>query len=179
MEMIHKGTLSASAGGCWFCKNDGSDLFSYEFDTWLHSGCLIEALKAGKPDSEDRESLVMWRELGEAVNEPTGDMVVWTKAYRPFILGGNVHAPIATTVAVGPKYSLGKDLCGYLVISPKGETFVADAETGAFVGPSLEAVRADVWDGDAEVMQQQLAEAAKAVKGATYLSPEQFWRSFL
>lgn len=37
--------LSPNEGGCWFCHKDECDLFSWEFDCYLHENCLIEAME--------------------------------------------------------------------------------------------------------------------------------------
>jgi hypothetical protein len=37
-------------------------------------------------------------------------MLIWTTAYRPFIMGGNVNAPIGIKVEVGEKIHVGKGL---------------------------------------------------------------------
>lgn len=105
-------------------------------------------------------------------------LTIWTKAYRPFIMGGNVKAPIATEVEVGEPFDIGSDFRAYLVTSPKGSTYVVEATTGAFVGSDIEQVKKDVAAGDPEVMRQQIVEAQKQFEGATHLTPEEFWRMF-
>ena len=103
-------------------------------------------------------------------------MKVWTLGYNPFVMGGSVWQPIATEVEPdsGP-YSLGKGLSGYLIISPTGKVFIADAETGAFVGPSLAQVRQDIAEGDETVIRQQLDKARTDAGRAEMLTLEQFW----
>ncbi len=104
---------------------------------------------------------------------------VFTKAYRPFIMGGDCHAPIAAEVeALGP-HDLGKGFQGYLVTSPSGKTHVAEATTGGFVGESLDAVRQDVAGcDDVAMMQGQVAMAAEKAKSAELLPPDEFWSYF-
>lgn len=102
-------------------------------------------------------------------------MLVWTKAYRPFILG-NPHTPISCELpALGP-VELGKGYTGYLIVAPNGKTFVAEATSGGFVGTSLESVRSDVADSDQATMDKQVADAIEMAKDAARVQPEQFWR---
>jgi len=104
-------------------------------------------------------------------------MFVWTMAYRPFIIGGNCNGPIGIEVAVGEQIPLGKGYFGYVVTSPKtGATYVAEAETGAFVGNSIAAVRDDIANAADDVMQQQMADARKLRKTAAKVDAADFWQ---
>jgi len=106
-------------------------------------------------------------------------IIIWTAAYRPFIMGGNVNAPIATTYdVVGEPIDLGKGIKVWVIVSPKGTIHIADAETGAFVGDNLDQVKTDVAEADEEVMKQQLVDAKVKLKGATHLPPDKFWGRF-
>lgn len=105
-------------------------------------------------------------------------MLVWTEAYTPFIMGGDVNAPIATEVEVGEPIHLDHGIIVYLVPSPKGEIFIAESTTGAFVGTSLEDVRQDVATANPQEMQGQLAKAKERVKRATVMDKEKFWARF-
>lgn len=88
-------------------------------------------------------------------------LTIWTRAYSPFIMGGNVNAPIKTKVEAGDKFDIGKGFEAYLVVSPKGKTHVVDAITGAFVGTTIDEVRADVAEGDIKVMRKQINDLRK------------------
>jgi len=103
---------------------------------------------------------------------------VWTEAYRPFIMGGDVNAPISTEIEVGEKVDLGKGIGGYLVCSPSGKTFVAEATTGAFIGGSIEQVKSDIADATPEIMQEQLVAAKRRAKSAEPMKKEKFWGMF-
>jgi hypothetical protein len=51
-----------SDGGCWYCHERFTDdlaLFSTEFDTYVHRGCLITARR----DDSDNEAKIMFDEL--------------------------------------------------------------------------------------------------------------------
>ena len=103
---------------------------------------------------------------------------IWTAAYSPFIMGGDVNAPIATEVEVGDPIDLGGGIKGFVVVSPKGRIHVAEASTGAFVGTDVDKVKADIAAGDPAVMKKQLAEAKEQFKNANHLEPEAFWGRF-
>ena len=100
---------------------------------------------------------------------------VWTSACRPFLMGGNVHAPIATEVEVGDPVTLRYGINVYVVVSPKGNTFIAEATTGAFVGETVDGVRADLEFAPEDVVQEQLQREGARGRTATPLSPNEFW----
>ncbi len=107
----------------------------------------------------------------------TKSLVIWTAAYSPFILGGNVNAPIATEVEVGDKpIEIGHGISVYVIVSPNATIHIAEATTGALVGTDLAEVIKDVGEANPEIMKQQLAEAGEEVKKANHLSPDEFWR---
>ncbi len=103
---------------------------------------------------------------------------IWTRAYQPFIMGGDVHAPIGTEVEVGKAVSVGKGFKCHVIISPKGHVHIAEATTGAFVGTSLEQVKADVKAGGLKVMRKQVAEAAELRERVRWQSEAEFWSMF-
>lgn len=105
--------------------------------------------------------------------------LIWTEAYTPFIMGGNVNAPICTEVEVGDPVEIGRGMFAYVVASPiNGCIYVAESTTGAFVGSSIEEVRKDVESADVHVIKKQLKEASERVKQARHLSTEHFWSKF-
>lgn len=103
---------------------------------------------------------------------------VWTAAYTPFMMGGNVNAPIATKVEVSGPFDLGGGFEGYLAVSPKGMIHVVEAETGAFIGTNIDKVKADVAAGDPTIMRKQITDAAKEFKKANHITAEEFWGRF-
>jgi len=105
-------------------------------------------------------------------------LTIWTEAYRPFIMGGDVNAPIATEVEVDEPVDVGHGIQVYEITSPSGQTHIAEATTGAFVGTSLKQVKADVLMGDPKVMKKQIKDAMERFKRADHLSPEKFWSMF-
>lgn len=107
----------------------------------------------------------------------TKKFLVWTRGYRPFTMGGNVHYLRGTVLEVGELHDLGKGFFGYLITSPDGEkTHVAEKESGAFIGTSLEDVRKDVEEcKDIEVMWKQVKEALEMRNKVEIETSEQFW----
>jgi hypothetical protein len=107
-------------------------------------------------------------------------ITIWSIGYFPFTMGGKVHRPIKTEIEINDNqiFDLGKGKKGYLIISPKGKTYVAESETGAFVGSTIEDVRKDILEGDKKVMNKQIKEAKEQVRMAEKFEPEEFWRFF-
>ncbi len=108
-------------------------------------------------------------------------MIIWTEAYRPFIMGGDVYAPISTEVddkrlATARFRKQGVSVC--LVPNPAGGIVVAEQTTGAIVGNDFRTVTGDLNEADPEVVAKQLAEAAKRRKKCTALPPNEFWRLY-
>jgi hypothetical protein len=100
---------------------------------------------------------------------------MWTQAYRPFILGGNVHAPLACKVLASGPYDLGKGYTGYLALSPQGKSYIVESTTGGIVGNTIEEVRADIKDAHVGVMRKQIAEALEQAKKAHVIPENEFW----
>lgn len=105
-------------------------------------------------------------------------MKIWTEAYRPFLMDGDVNAPISTEVEVGQRYHVGGGFYAYEVESPDGNTHVVESESGAFIGTSILDVVCDIAEGDPEVMAEQIEAAKKRAQEAEPLSNEKFWSMF-
>lgn len=101
---------------------------------------------------------------------------IWTEAYRPFIMGGDCNAPIICEMPVDGPFDLGKGIRGFLAVSPHGQTFCVEAETGAIIGPTVASVRQDVEVADPAVMATQIAQAKERVLKACPVSPSEFWQ---
>jgi hypothetical protein len=102
---------------------------------------------------------------------------VYTLRYEPFIMGGSVWQPVAANVEWEGEYDLGKGYRGYLIISPNGKTFVAESQSGAFVGPSIQQVREDIAESeDIDFMKKQVEDAKIQSKQATEIPADEFWR---
>ena len=103
---------------------------------------------------------------------------IWTEAYSPWIMGGDVNAPISTELeCTGPHKAGAFEL--YIAKNPiTGQEHIVESETGAFIGTSLEGVRNDIETADKEIVKEQLIAAHERVKEALPLSNEDFWRYF-
>jgi hypothetical protein len=103
-------------------------------------------------------------------------MKIWTTNYRPFILGGDVNAPIMADVPVSGPFDIGQGFQAYLAVGPNGKTFVAESITGAIVGSTIEQVREDVASGKKSDMDKQIEDAKKMVLRAYEATPEELWK---
>ena len=106
----------------------------------------------------------------------TTELVVWTWGYFPFSVGGAPRRPIKATLPVEGPHDLGGGFTGYVVTCPSGESYVAEASSGALVGPSLEEVRADITGGDRIAMSEQIAQAQETRDRSTAMSADEFMR---
>lgn len=103
-------------------------------------------------------------------------MRIWRRAYRPFILGGNVNQPIATEAMVVGSVDLGKGFGGFVVEDCNGETAVIEATSGAYVGGRVEDVRGDIEAcDDIQMMIKQISDGVEQAKEAVMVSPKEFW----
>jgi hypothetical protein len=106
------------------------------------------------------------------------EMLVWKQSYRPFLLGGNLRAPMSATLPVMGPFDLGGGYQGFLALHPENNsTYVVESITGGIVGSSLEAVRNDIATAKTEVMEKQIEDAKKQVAEAYTVSAVDFWRS--
>jgi len=104
-------------------------------------------------------------------------MIVWTRAYRPFMMGGDVHAPIGIDLNPGERQDLGKGFYGYVIVSPvTSKIHIAEEQSGAFIGSSLKQVRNDIEScEDIEFMKQQVKDAIKTREKVDILNKDKFW----
>lgn len=100
---------------------------------------------------------------------------VWTYGHRPFVMGGSVNYVLGCDVPADGPHALGDGYYGYLITAPNGQTFVAEAETGALVGPTLKAVRQDIKEADKAVIERQLETAREKKKEIEVKDAEFFW----
>ena len=103
-------------------------------------------------------------------------MKVFTLEYVPFVMGGSVWQPMACEVEADGPHDIGHGFEGYIVTAPNGKTFIAEAISGAFVGPDLETVRNDIRIGEKETMQKQVYDALAMSEKARMAEPDEFWR---
>jgi hypothetical protein len=66
---MNKKHVSPNYGGCWFCQTEedtGDWLFSFEFDTYFHHHCLLEALRE---DHENEDTQIIAQEFNIKTKE--------------------------------------------------------------------------------------------------------------
>lgn len=103
-------------------------------------------------------------------------MRIWTRAYRPFILGGDVHAPVCCDIEpLTANVDLGKGYKGAVFLAPSGKIFVAEMITGGIVGDSVKDVMADIAQGDDEIIAQQIKDNLEIGKTAEPVTSVEFW----
>lgn len=100
-------------------------------------------------------------------------MEVWTRAYRPFIMGGDCNASVKCRLPVDGPYDIGKGFKAYLVTGSDGTTRVAEAVSGGLIGPDLESVRKDVKAATKKVMKQQVKDAVAARDAAISIDEDE------
>jgi len=105
-------------------------------------------------------------------------MKIWTEAYRPFIMGGNVHAPVSIEMELDDPIDIGHGLQAYLIVDPEGRTHVAESTTGAFIGTTIDQVRADLAAADPEMVKSQMEDAKVRAQKADPLDDDTFWSLF-
>lgn len=101
-------------------------------------------------------------------------MLIWTEGYRPFIMGGDVNAPLGVEMDGGEPINIGHDIMVHEIKFSDGRTAIAEATTGAIVGTNLQTVRADVAAANPAVMQQQVQAAGQLVPRVQRLSESEF-----
>ncbi len=104
---------------------------------------------------------------------------VWTLEYVPFVMGGSVRQPIRADVEHCGEYDLGRGFKGHLIYAPSGKTYVAESRSGAFVGPTIHAVREDITNcEDINVMEKQVTDAIEKSKqhGGRKVTAKEFWK---
>jgi hypothetical protein len=105
--------------------------------------------------------------------------IIWTWAYFPFQMGGQVTRPMLTEVEAIEEKSIGKGYKGFSFKTPKGIK-IAESITGAIVGDSFEQVRKDIAEGDDGVIKKQISEAKKELEkgNGKRLSKAEFFRTY-
>jgi hypothetical protein len=100
----------------------------------------------------------------------------WTYIYEPFTMGGSVWRPATAALECLGPYDLGAGYQGYLSVSPlTGKWIVCESDSCAIVGHSLDEVRKDIAEGDADVMKMQVEHAIMEYRKASRVEPDKFW----
>ena len=103
-------------------------------------------------------------------------MLIWTEGYWPWIMGGDVNAPLGMEVDGGEPISLGDGIQVHEIKLPDGRTAIAEASTGAIVGVNLQTVRDDVAKADPAFMRQQISAAKQRAQKVQRLEVAEFLR---
>lgn len=103
-------------------------------------------------------------------------MLIWTEGYRPFIMGGDVNAPLGVEVEAGEPIDVGHGVHVHEIKFADGRTAIAEATTGAIVGTDLQTVRDDVTQADPEIVRRQIEEGRKRVPKVYRLDITEFLR---
>lgn len=103
-------------------------------------------------------------------------MLIWTEGYRPFILGGDVNAPLGVEVEAGEPIDLGHDIRVHEIKFANGRTAIAEATTGAIVGTDLQTVKDDVAQAAPADMHEQIENGRRRLAKVQRLSLDEFLR---
>jgi hypothetical protein len=103
---------------------------------------------------------------------------IWTEAYRPFIMGGDVYRPVATEVEIGHLHIVeaAPDIRIVELTSPYGTQHIAEVTSGALVGNSMNSVLQDIAVAEPAMMARQIADAKVRGRRADNVEPDVFWR---
>lgn len=99
----------------------------------------------------------------------------WTRAYRPFIMGGNVNAPIACKLECTAALSVVDGVYVHAVISPKGTPFFVESRSGGIVGSDLDAIRKDAETVSVDELLLQIEEQRQYGLTAAEVNESEFW----
>jgi len=102
-------------------------------------------------------------------------MKVWTKAYRPFIMGGNVNADVVADIQLNGQINVGGT--GLVMIqAPNGDLIWVCATTGGLLGEDLDSIRKDLAESNALVLAQQMIDMKDRGEKADPVTTEEFWK---
>lgn len=99
--------------------------------------------------------------MEEKNNETITKVLAWIPRYRPFIMGGDVHAGIKAELQVVDTLDVGQGHKVHVVKAPNGVSFYVETECGAMMGNDLMMILEDVKQGDPEVMKGQIEQGRK------------------
>jgi len=142
-----------------------------------------QTIKKASYVAESIKVLTVQDEKGNKLDEDFAeetDLLIWTEAYSPFIMGGNVHAPIGCWARIGPAdiVKLSDKVSVVEIISQNGDKCVAEMSSGGLVGKALADVRRDFAEADPAVVDKQLAAANVRKAVVRVLTPHEFWSRY-
>lgn len=104
---------------------------------------------------------------------------MWTRCYRPMMMGGNVKRHIAATLPIDSEVDLGRGFKGYAVLDCMGGVRYVCAVSGGLLGDDLKAIQDDIAAcPKKKIMTDQIAKMADEGKTAEELTPAEFWEMF-
>jgi hypothetical protein len=102
---------------------------------------------------------------------------IWTRSYRPFIMGGNVNQPMCTVVPVLERKNIeGFDFFSFQ--TPKGTIKVCEAQTGGIIADSFDEVFENIEGVPKEVLQGQIDGAKHLAETADKKTNEEFFKHY-
>lgn len=110
------------------------------------------------------------------------ERLIWTRAYSPFIMGGDVNAPIGTKMKCSVIF-FEKSINGVnkLLVAESPDTkriVVAEYTTGAIVGNDVTVVMEDIKQSSRKIIKEQIEDANKLLKKVHTVSFDEFWRRY-
>lgn len=110
---------------------------------------------------------------------------IYTYKYEPFMMGGNLHRPIATEVEDYEVINFGKGYTALLVKNPVKEKWhICLDGCGAMIGTDedketlVARVTEDIAGGDEEIMKDQIAQGMSELKNAEVIDNDRFFGMF-
>jgi len=100
-------------------------------------------------------------------------MKIWTTAYRPFSMGGNVRGNIATEVEIDKSdwFELANGYCG----AKLDNGFYIDKVSGGLLGKDLDMIVSDIKTSTREIIDEQLYDMIIERDKSDVISNEKFF----
>ena len=102
---------------------------------------------------------------------------IWTRLHLPFRMGGDVNEPVCTNVPVSERKNLG-GFEFFSFLTPKGSTFVCEAQTGGIVAGSFDELKENMQGCTQELLQEQINSSRHLGEQAREMSSEEFFSYF-
>jgi hypothetical protein len=103
---------------------------------------------------------------------------IWTVAYRPFIMGGNVNEAISTEVTIIERRMI-NGFNFFTFKTPRGSIKVCDAQTGGVIADSFEELEKNIEGLSKEFLQSQIDGAKERFPNMREMTNEEFFGMYL